>query len=170
MSAVDVLPPDERIWPRLDGYQRAFLLAYSECGSLSEAANLAGIGHRNSHYYWMRSACTSGDCPPDSECYGCAFMQAKHRAGDAIEDRMWERAIKGDMAWDATRGIFVLKSIRREVYGERLDIRQQLVSINLTGDIASLTDTDRVSLLQLAADEQRRLLELPEPSHPDDQD
>lgn len=158
-----------QLYPTLKPEQRAFLEALPHHYSIGAAAKAVGIGRRTVYEWVHRESCDTGESCRSSECFTHLFAQAKEQALDEVESRMFERAINGDMAWDATRGIFLLKSLRREQYGERLDIRQQSVSINLTGDIASLTDSDRVSLLQLAADEQRRLLELPEPSHPDDQ-
>ena len=64
--------------------KRAFLVAYCECFSVSEAAVLAGI-ERTSHYYWLGT----------DEAYLEAFRQAKQVAAETLESELVRRALRG---------------------------------------------------------------------------
>src|SRR5947209_17637730 len=64
--------------------QRAFLAAFSECGTIKEAARCADIS-RQSHYDWLRS----------SSDYAVAFAEAENEAGEALEAEARRRAVEG---------------------------------------------------------------------------
>jgi hypothetical protein len=96
--------------------KRAFLAAYSICGSLTQAAKRAKI-ERRIHYHWLRD--------PD---YAEAFAEAREQAGDALEDEAMRRAHAGS----DTLVIFLLKGFRPERYRERFDAR-------LSGEIGVAT-------------------------------
>jgi hypothetical protein len=80
--------------------KRAFLAAFSRCGSLSSAAKRARIDRRT-HYNWLADP-----------VYQQAFQQAIREAGDALEDKLNELA-------NVTAAIFLLKGLRPEKYKDR---------------------------------------------------
>ena len=86
--------------------KRAFLAAFSRCGSLSQAAKRAKVDRRT-HYNWLR----------EDPAYREAFRQATIEAGDALEDKMAELAHDGNV----TAAIFLLKGLRPEKYRERYE-------------------------------------------------
>ncbi len=109
-------------FPRISHLKkRAFLAAYSRCGSLSVAAKRAGIDRRT-HYNWLVDP-----------VYQEAFQQAAREAGDALEDKLHDVAHHGNV----TAAIFLLKGLRPEKYRD-----QPLVSIDLgdwNGDFSRLS-------------------------------
>src|ERR1700735_2042298 len=100
--------------------KRAFLSAFSRCGSISKAAKRAQIDRRT-HYDWLH----------DDPAYMGAFAQAKIEAGDALEDRMMEMAFEGNV----TAGIFLLKGLKPEKFKDRVEQTQVL-----DADISKWTD------------------------------
>lgn len=64
--------------------QKKFLLAFIECGRVSEAAALARVGKRN-HWDWL-----------DDPEYKAAFDRARNKAADLFEDELVKRAVSGD--------------------------------------------------------------------------
>ena len=86
--------------------KRAFLAAFSRCGSLSQAAKRAKVDRRT-HYNWLK----------DDPAYREAFQQATIEAGDALEYKMSEMAHAGNV----TAAIFLLKGLRPEKYRERYE-------------------------------------------------
>ncbi len=89
--------------------KRGFLAALSVCGSISKAAERAGVD-RSRHYAWKRE---------DPE-YKAAFDQAYEEAGDALEDMLASEAIDNK---NITAAIFLLKGIKKEKYRDRVDQR-----------------------------------------------
>src|SRR5579871_2373634 len=61
--------------------KRAFLAAFSRCGSLSKAAKRAKVDRRT-HYNWLK----------DDPWYVQAFRQAVIEAGDSVQDKLTEMA------------------------------------------------------------------------------
>jgi hypothetical protein len=101
--------------------KRAFLAAYSRCGSLSRAAKRAGVDRRT-HYNWKKA-------DPD---YRDALLQATIEAGDALEDKLM------DLAHDegnVTAAIFLLKGLRPEKYKDRNE-----TTFQWDGDPGKLTE------------------------------
>lgn len=66
--------------------KRAFLAAYAECGSISQAARAAGIG-RITHYNWL-TADADGT-------YREAFENARREACEVLETEARRRAVNG---------------------------------------------------------------------------
>jgi hypothetical protein len=98
--------------------KRAFLAAFSRCGSLSKSAKRAKVDRRT-HYNWLK----------DDPWYVHAFRQAAIEAGDSLEDRLTEMAFDGNV----TAAIFLLKGLKPEKFRERVDFKwngdfQQLIS------------------------------------------
>ena len=85
--------------------KRAFLAAFSRCGSISKAAKRAKVD-RGSHYHWMET---------DPE-YPDIFQRAREQGLDAVEDMLHEEAIE---ARNITAAIFLLKGGRPEKYSDR---------------------------------------------------
>lgn len=81
--------------------KRAFLAAFSRCGSRSRAAHRAKVDRRT-HYNWLR----------DDPEYAKAFDQAMGEAADALEDAMTDFAFDGNV----TAGIFLLKGLKPEKF------------------------------------------------------
>lgn len=75
----------EQCSTKLDSPKKAaFLAAYAECASITEAAKIAGIS-RDAHYKWMKS---------DSD-YPNAFAVAHEQSIESLERAARRRAIKG---------------------------------------------------------------------------
>jgi hypothetical protein len=74
--------------------KRAFLAAFSRCGSLSKAAKRAKVDRRT-HYNWLK----------DDPWYVHAFRQAVIEAGDSLQDKLTEIGFEGNV----TAAIFLLK-------------------------------------------------------------
>jgi hypothetical protein len=106
--------------------KRAFLAAYSRCGSISQAAKRPKVDRRT-HYNWFR----------EDLAYREAFQQASIEACDALEDRMKELAFDGNVA----AGIFMLKSLRPEKYKDHKTIHLDLKDWD--GDISRAGRRDR---------------------------
>jgi len=130
--------------------KRAFLAAFSRCGSLSLAAKRAKVDRR-SHYNWLKS----------DPAYREAFYQATVEAGDALEDRLMEPAFGGNV----TAGIFLLKGLRPEKYRE-----QRIIELNFQdwdGDLSKLSDESARRLLAqieaMIAAEEAKSATLPAP-------
>jgi hypothetical protein len=83
--------------------KKAFLSAFSNCGSVTQAAEAARID-RTLHYVWMES--------PE---YKAAFDIAIERATRHLEDIAAKRAVEGS----DTLLIFLLKCRNRPVFGDR---------------------------------------------------
>lgn len=104
--------------------KRAFLVAYAECGNISQAARESGV-IRNNHYLWIQ----------DDESYARAFAEATDIAGDHLESEARRRAIEGvrkpifqggkqvgeQLEYSDTLLIFLMKGARPEKYRERHD-------------------------------------------------
>lgn len=149
--------------------QRALLAALPHHYSVSAAAAAIGIGRRTVYDWLARHHCPNGDTCREGNCFPHAFAQAKEEAVENLEARMFTKALTGDTAWDATRGIFLLKSLKREVYGEQLNVRHSGTILQAHVDITALSPEDRVSLLSLAARREQALLEAgPETVAPED--
>ena len=117
--------PDEWSGQGLNPKQRAFLEAYSSCGSLRLAAKAAHVARCN-HYRWLK-------CDPK---YAEAFEVARESAGQALEDEARRRAVEGvrepvyyegDVCGHRQRYsdnllMFLLKGINPEKYRERADV------------------------------------------------
>jgi hypothetical protein len=99
--------------------KRAFLAAFSRCGSLSKAAKRAKIDRRT-HYNWLK----------DDPWYVQAFQQAVIEAGDALQDKLAEMAFEGNV----TAAIFLLKGLKPQTFKDR-----QAVEFQWDGNINSLT-------------------------------
>ena len=99
--------------------KRAFLAAFSRCGSLSKAAKRAKVDRRT-HYDWLK----------DDPWYVQAFRQAVIEAGDSLQDRLTEMAFEGNV----TAAIFLLKGLKPEQFRDR-----QAVEFQWSGDPAELS-------------------------------
>jgi hypothetical protein len=112
----------------------AFLAAYSETGNISRAADAAEMD-RQSHYNWLK----------DDPEYVAAFEHAKERAIETLEFEARRRALHGvermkfdkgkaivdprtgqpyiEREYSDTLAIFLLKSLRPEVYRDRTETK-----------------------------------------------
>jgi hypothetical protein len=86
--------------------KRAFLAAFSRCGSLSKAAKRARVDRRT-HYNWLAA----------DPWYVHAFRQAMIEAGDSLQDRLTEMAFEGNV----TAAIFLLKGLKPETFRDRIE-------------------------------------------------
>ena len=66
----------------------AFLAAFVTCGTVSQAADLAGIS-RSSHYNWLNDRSVDGDK------YRAAFLEAERDFKDRLQEEAYRRAIEG---------------------------------------------------------------------------
>jgi hypothetical protein len=64
--------------------KRAFLVAYSEVGNISQAAEIAGVS-RQTHYDWLK----------DDPEYPALFRHAEKQACDRLEQEARRRAVEG---------------------------------------------------------------------------
>lgn len=64
--------------------KRAFLAAYAECGTVTRAAEIAGI-ERNTHYVWLK----------DDPDYAKACEAAYEQAAERLEQEARRRAVEG---------------------------------------------------------------------------
>jgi hypothetical protein len=99
--------------------KRAFLAAYSRCGSLSMSAKRAKVDRRT-HYNWLN----------DDPAYVQAFKQAKIEAGDSLQDKLTEMAFEGNV----TAAIFLLKGLKPEQFRDR-----QAIDLQWDGDPGKLS-------------------------------
>lgn len=74
----------KREYKTLRPKKRAFLLAYAECGNITEASQLCDIS-RQRHYDWMRK---------DPE-YPALFKAAHEQFCDKLEKEIYRRAVRG---------------------------------------------------------------------------
>jgi hypothetical protein len=86
--------------------KRAFLAAFSRCGSLSKAAKRAKVDRRT-HYNWLK----------DDPWYVHAFRQAVIEAGDSLQDKLTEIAFEGNV----TAAIFLLKGLKPRTFRDRIE-------------------------------------------------
>ena len=94
-------------FPRIsDVKKRAFLAAFSRCGSLSKAAKRAKVDRRT-HYNWLK----------DDPWYVQGFRQAVIEAGDSLQDKLTEIAFEGNV----TAAIFLLKGLKPETFRDRME-------------------------------------------------
>lgn len=108
--------------------QSAFLAAYSQCGTITKAAEAAEIA-RQTHYDWMKN---------DPE-YPALFAQAEQEAADALEHAARERALAGS----DTLMIFLLKGLKPEKYKERSENYNRNDNNNLNTDLTQMTSDER---------------------------
>ena len=93
---------------RLTQRQRAFLVAYPRCWTISAACGAAGVS-RETHYRWLR----------ESEGYEAAFHNAREEAADRLEGLALERAMNPDLPGSTTMLTMLLRAARPEKYGGR---------------------------------------------------
>ncbi|CAA7602451.1 Hypothetical protein DEACI_3125 [Acididesulfobacillus acetoxydans] len=103
--------------------RQQFLQVYSECGNITQAALVAGVG-RSTHYEWMAE---------DPE-YAKQFAEAEEKAIDALEKEARRRALTGVekpvfyqgkqcgvvQEFSDTLLIFLLKGAKPEKYQDRV--------------------------------------------------
>jgi hypothetical protein len=120
--------------------KRAFLSAFSECGSVSEAAEIAGVS-RDLHYDWKAA---------DTQ-YSYWFTQARHMAADRLEERARKRAEEADIA-GVKLMMFLLRGLKPEVYGIQRIESQSTVKHQHEHliDLTQLSDEQLKTLEQLA--------------------
>jgi hypothetical protein len=105
--------------------KRAFLAAFSRCGSISKAAKRAKID-RSTHYEWKR----------EDPAYLKRYEEAIIEAGDALEDMLHEEAIDHK---NITAAFFLLKGLRPDKYRERatlehagaVDVIKRVIGVDL---------------------------------------
>jgi hypothetical protein len=103
--------------------KRAFLSAYSRCGSIQKAAKRAKVD-RQSHYNWLR----------DDPDYVAAVEEAKTQGFDALEDMLNDAALDDR---NITAAIFLLKANRPDKYKERshmaveLPLTKRLIGVDI---------------------------------------
>jgi hypothetical protein len=88
----------------------AFLSAYRQCGSVREAAKVAGIS-RSTHYNWWGERSAEGDE------YRVGFFEAQLAFKDYLQDEAHRRAIIGTSKLRTYKGqpIFVWKDLNGEI-------------------------------------------------------
>ena len=91
-----------------DKTKNAFLNYYIERGTISKAAQKAGLS-RQAHYNWLKND-TNGR-------YHKAFEQAEKMAADLLEEEAFRRAVEGDLQVVYYKGEEVG---RRRVYSDNL--------------------------------------------------
>jgi hypothetical protein len=84
----------------------AFLMSFSQCGNVTQAASDAGV-ERRTHYDWMQDP-----------GYAKAFGIAQDRAARELEDTAVKRAVAGS----DTLLIFLLKCRNRAVFGDHASV------------------------------------------------
>ncbi|HWQ42812.1 MAG TPA: helix-turn-helix domain-containing protein [Desulfosporosinus sp.] len=103
--------------------KRAFLAAYAECGTITRAAEIAGI-ERGTHYEWVKK----------DLLYAKATEAAYEQAGERLEQEARRRAVEGTQKpvwyqgeqcgvtteYSDTLLIFLLKGAKPEKYQERI--------------------------------------------------
>ena len=103
--------------------KRAFIAAYAECGTITKAAEIAGIA-RQTHYDWSKS----------DPSYARACEAAYEQAGERLEEEARRRAVEGVEKpvfyqgqqcgvvneYSDTLLIFLLKGAKPEKYKERI--------------------------------------------------
>lgn len=94
-----------------------FLQFYAECGSVSAAAEAAGIT-RETHYKKLRV----------DEAYRAAFAEAEQAAAQSLEDLAVERV--RDLTYDYQMHLALLKRFRPELYKDRV-ANDTTVTVNL---------------------------------------
>ena len=116
--------------------KRAFLAAFSQCGSVSEAADQAEV-HWSTHYKWLREE--------NNAAYIDAFNRAREIAGDLAESEIYRRAFLGYdhpityegeitgtyKAYSDNLAMFFLKGLKPERYRE---------NVNLSGNVGLPVD------------------------------
>ena len=108
--------------------KRAFLSAFSRCGSISAAAKRAKIDRRT-HYNWLK----------EDPWYVEAYKQSVQQAGDALEDKLNELAHDGNV----TAAIFLLKGLRPNKYRERSQ-----VDVKWSGRLEDLSEEQLDQLIE----------------------
>jgi hypothetical protein len=102
--------------------KQAFLAAYSQCGNITRAAEMAEID-RGTHYVWLK----------DDPEYPALFEAATQEAGDRLEQEARRRAVEGVaepvfyqgeicgtvQRYSDTLLIFLLKGAKPEKYADR---------------------------------------------------
>jgi hypothetical protein len=119
----------------LSPQQRAFLAAFRKTGNVRLACGAAKVG-RSSHYRWLNQ----------SPAYREAFAVAKEEVADLLEAEAYRRAVEGverPVGWykgqaggsvreySDTLLIFLLKGLRPEKYGDRVQMRGALANLDL---------------------------------------
>jgi hypothetical protein len=115
--------------------QRAFLAAFRNTGNVRLACEAAKVG-RSSHYRWLNQ----------DPAYREAFAVAKEEVADLLEAEAFRRAVDGvekPVGWHKgkpggyvreysdTLLIFLLKGLRPEKYGDRVQVRGALANLDL---------------------------------------
>jgi hypothetical protein len=95
--------------------QNSFLNYYIECGTISKAAQKAGIT-RQAHYNWLKD--------DKSGRYRKAYETADKMAADLLEEEAFRRAVEGDLQVVYYKG---------EEVGKRRVYSDQLLSLLLKG-------------------------------------
>lgn len=118
----------------LQGKKKAFLAAYAEVGTITRAAELAGIS-RQTHYDWLES-------DPN---YPEMFKEADKQACDRLEQEARRRAVQGVskpvfykgeecgvvQEYSDTLLIFLLKGALPDKYKDR--VQQEVTNIDVPG-------------------------------------
>lgn len=100
-----------KTWMQVQGIKRAFIAAYSECGNVIMACNIAGV-HPTNVYKWKDSD------PVFQEDLNIATDMAV----SILEHEARRRALEGsDRLLE-----FLLKSVRPEIYRERYEFKQEI--------------------------------------------
>lgn len=144
------LEKQEDIYATLQHKKRAFLVAYSECGNITQAAEAADIS-RQAHYNWLKE-------DPD---YAVAFVYADEAAGDNLEAEARRRAVEGVEEPVFYQGevvgtirkysdpllIFLLKGAKPEKYKDRV-ANEHSGRMALDVDIERMTDDELLNSIK----------------------
>lgn len=131
--------------------QRAFLAAYSQCGNITQAAELSDNARAN-HYRWLN----------ESDMYKKAFEAAEEEAADRLESEARRRAVQGVEEPVFYQGVecgtvkkysdnllmFLMKGANPDKYADRVKSENKNANININEDASKLSKEDREKRLQ----------------------
>jgi hypothetical protein len=130
LTKVDEIKGLER--PILTVNQRRFLTAYSQCASITTAAETAGVVRQN-HYVWLRLA-----------EYAAAFASAKEAAVERLEGECYRRAMRGS-------DNLLMFALKRHIpaYRDRqhIDMTTDAVISHQTTELSDVERADRIEKL-----------------------
>lgn len=138
------------VMQQIKNRKNSFLAAFSECGNITKAAEIAGLD-RSRHYDWLKN---------DPE-YAERFKDAEEQATERLESEARRRAVQGVekpvfyqgqvcgtvTEYSDTLLMFLLKGIRPEKYKDRVSNEVAVASpIKKEDGVATLRDLQQKRL------------------------
>lgn len=124
--------------------QTAVLAALPEAGSLTAAADAVGV-HRTNIHHWQQVP-----------AFAVALSRAKELCGDLILSRLHQQALSASESMPSVVArIFLTKGYKPE-FRDNVTVRHEGAVLHASMDLDALPPEDRIRLLELAADAQRR--------------